>query len=69
MLIPWRSAYDSTWYRPIFPTAKYRDLDPALREERRRAWNRPVTWPAYALLAAGFAIVLPGVRTFFRERQ
>ena len=52
-----------------FPTLKYRDLDPALREERRREWNRPVTWPAYALLAAGIAIVLPGVRTFYRERQ
>jgi ABC-type transport system substrate-binding protein len=52
-----------------FPTLKYRDLDPALREEQRRKWNRPVTWPAYALLAAGIAIVLPGVRTFFRERQ
>lgn len=52
-----------------FPTAKYRDLDPALREQRRRAWNQPVTWPAWALLAAGVAIVLPGVRTFLRERQ
>jgi ABC-type transport system substrate-binding protein len=52
-----------------FPTLKYRDLDPALREQQRREWNRPVTWPAYALLAAGVAIVLPGVRTFFRERQ
>ena len=52
-----------------FPTAKYRDLDPILRERERRAWNQPVTWPAYALLAAALAIVLPGVRTFFRERQ
>ena len=52
-----------------FPTFKYRDLDPDLREKQRREWNRPVTWPAYALLAAGIAIVLPGVRTFFRERQ
>jgi ABC-type transport system substrate-binding protein len=52
-----------------FPTLKYRDLDPALREEQRREWNRPGIWPAYALLAAGIAIVLPGVRTFFRERQ
>ena len=52
-----------------FPTAKYQDLDPALREKQRRAWNQPVTWPVYALLVAGIAIVLPGVRTFLRERQ
>jgi oligopeptide transport system substrate-binding protein len=52
-----------------FPTAKYRDLDPILRARERREWNRPVIWPAYALLAAALAIVLPGVRTFFRERQ
>ncbi len=51
------------------PTDKYRDLDPALRAELRRAWNQPVVWPAYALLAAGIAIVLPGVVTFLRERQ
>jgi ABC-type transport system substrate-binding protein len=52
-----------------FPTAKYRALDPALRERQRQAWNQPLAWPAYALLAAGIAVVLPGVRTFFRERQ
>ncbi|MFQ5418688.1 MAG: ABC transporter substrate-binding protein, partial [Myxococcota bacterium] len=28
------------------PSAKYVDLDPELRRDRRRQWNRPVRWPA-----------------------
>lgn len=35
---------------------KYQRLDPALRAERRRAWNPPVLWPLVlgaALLALG----------------
>jgi ABC-type transport system substrate-binding protein len=52
-----------------FPTAKYRDLDPRLRAERRLAWNRPVRWPAYLLALAGVAIAVPGIATFLRERQ
>jgi ABC-type transport system substrate-binding protein len=51
------------------PTVKYRDLEPELRAVRRAEWNQPVVWPAYALLAFGVAAVIPGVITFFRERQ
>jgi ABC-type oligopeptide transport system substrate-binding subunit len=63
------------WLAPVkpfgmsYPTAKYQDLDPARRAARRAAWNRPVRWPAWALLATAVAVVLPGVRTFLRERQ
>ena len=52
-----------------YPTVKYRDLDAARRAELRAAWNEPVRWPAFALAALGVAIVVPGVRTFLRERQ
>jgi oligopeptide transport system substrate-binding protein len=51
------------------PSVKYRDIDPALRAKRRAEWNRPVVWPAYALLGLGVLIVLPGILTFLRERQ
>jgi ABC-type transport system substrate-binding protein len=51
------------------PTAKYLDLDPARRERMRQAWNHPVTWPAWALLGLGVAVIVPGVRTYLRERQ
>jgi ABC-type transport system substrate-binding protein len=52
-----------------YPTVKYRDLDAPRRAELRAAWNEPVRWPAFALAALGVGIVVPGVRTFLRERQ
>jgi ABC-type transport system substrate-binding protein len=52
-----------------YPQAKYQDIDAALRARLRADWNRPVKWPAYALALIGVAIVIPGVVTFFRERQ
>jgi len=51
------------------PTAKYRDLDPDLRSSRREAWNEPVLWPLAVLIVLSVAITVPGVITFFRERQ
>jgi len=52
-----------------YPQAKYQDVDAALRARLRAEWNRPVTWPAYALALLGLAIVIPGVVTYLRERQ
>ncbi len=63
------------WVAPLkppsmaVPTAKYLDVDPAQRERMRRAWNRPVTWPAWVLLGLAVAVIVPGVRTYLRERQ
>ena len=51
------------------PTLKYRDLDPALRREKRAEWNKPVVWPAYALGLLMAMLIVPGVLTFLRERQ
>jgi ABC-type oligopeptide transport system substrate-binding subunit len=51
------------------PTAKYRDLEPDLRRSRREAWNEPVLWPLAVLIVLSVAITVPGVITFFRERQ
>jgi len=52
-----------------YPATKYVDIDPLDRAQMREAWNEPITWPAYALVALGFGITVPGVVTFFRERQ
>ncbi len=47
------------WYANAKPnlmannTLKYRRVDPVLREQRRREWNRPVLWPIYG----GFGIL------------
>lgn len=51
------------------PTAKYRDIDTETRSALRAAWNEPVRWPAYGLFILGILIVIPGIVTFFKERQ
>ncbi|HEY7741866.1 MAG TPA: ABC transporter substrate-binding protein [Burkholderiales bacterium] len=49
---------------------KYQRIDPALRTERRREWNQPVVWPAFALVAVVGLSLVPAVRTYRRrERQ
>ena len=42
---------------------------PALGPSRRKEWNRPLRWPAYALVLIGAVVIVPGVITFLRERQ
>ncbi|MGI9591290.1 MAG: ABC transporter substrate-binding protein [Myxococcota bacterium] len=51
------------------PQGKYMDVDTELRSRQRLAWNKPITWPAWALGGVAVAVVLPGILTFFRERQ
>jgi ABC-type transport system substrate-binding protein len=51
------------------PSAKYADVDPALRKRLREEWNRPVVWPAYAIAGLVVVLVVPGIVTFLRERQ
>ena len=51
------------------PTFKYRDIDPGVRESERTARNEPVIWPAVALGVLLVALIVPGVVTYFRERQ
>ncbi|MEM7412523.1 MAG: ABC transporter substrate-binding protein [Myxococcota bacterium] len=51
------------------PASKYMDLDPRSRAELRRGWNAPIRWPAWALGIGVVAVAVPGIITFFRERQ
>ncbi len=50
-------------------TLKYADIDPALRRQKRQEWNRPVMWPAYLLGFLALLVVVPGVRSYLKERQ
>ncbi len=52
-----------------FPMVKYRGLDVAERAARREAWNEPLVWPVWVLLVGLVAAAVPGVVTFYRERQ
>ena len=47
---------------------KYQRIDVALREARRRDWNRPVLWPLVAFALALAALLVPAVRAY-RLRQ
>jgi ABC-type transport system substrate-binding protein len=51
------------------PTTKYHDVNPELRAELRATWNEPVLWPAFALIGVFAMLVVPGVITFYKERQ
>ncbi len=53
----------------VAPIDKYLDVDPAERARLQRIWNEPIVWPAWLLGGATVAALLPGVVTFFRERQ
>lgn len=79
---PWIELYHSeayslfhSWLHHVKPAGlsiqltKYRALDPKQRTEKRRAWNEPILWPLFVLLGAVVVLIIPGVLTFFRERQ
>ncbi len=50
-----------------YNTLQYVRLDTDLREELRRRWNQPVTWPLYAAAALVIALLLPGVLAYRRR--
>jgi ABC-type transport system substrate-binding protein len=52
-----------------FSVDKYRRIDPARRAEKRRDWNQPIRWPAYALAGLAAVVVIPGIVTWRRERS
>ena len=51
------------------PVFKYYDVDPAMRAERRRAWNRPVRWPAWVLTGGAALLLGFGIAGYRRERS
>lgn len=64
------------WYYNAKPnlmahnTMMYRRIDPALREQRRAEWNRPVLWPLGLLLLVFVLSLLPAILVYRRkERQ
>ncbi len=52
-----------------YPASKYQDIDAPQRTVLRTGWNDPVVWPAWGLGGLAVVLVIPGVVTFFRERQ
>jgi len=50
-------------------TLKYQRLDPALREQQRRAWNEPVLWPLAAGCGVLLAFTVPSVVAYRRRER
>jgi hypothetical protein len=63
------------WYRNAKPmtfggnTLKYKRIDPALREQRRVAWNQPVTTPLWIALGVIVLGAIPATITLYRRRH
>jgi oligopeptide transport system substrate-binding protein len=47
--------------------AKYARLDPKLREQKRREWNKPVIWPLFAIVGLLALLCLPLVIHYWRK--
>ena len=50
-------------------TLKYRRIDPALRETRRKQWNQPVLWPIALALGGLVALIAPAVIAWRRHER
>lgn len=50
-------------------TLKYRRIDPQLRTQLRREWNRPVIWPLWALLAVLALGAVPAIVAYWRKEH
>jgi len=48
---------------------KYQRLDVALREAKRREWNRPVVWPIVVVLALVALVVVPAIVGYRRRER
>jgi ABC-type transport system substrate-binding protein len=63
------------WYhntKPMFfgrNSLKYKRIDPQLREERRAAWNQPVTTPLWVALGVVVLSALPATLSIYRRER
>ena len=64
-----------SWYNNSKPnlmannTLKYKRIEPGERANKRDAWNTPVTWPLYAMLALFVIGILPGIISYRRKEH
>jgi len=64
-----------SWYNNSKPnlmannTLKYKRIEPVERANKRDAWNTPVTWPLYAMLAVFVIGILPGIISYRRKEH
>lgn len=63
------------WYKNVKPnlmannTMKYKRIDAYAREQMRQAWNQPLVWPLYILLAVLVIAVIPAIRGYQKRER
>lgn len=50
-------------------TLKYKRIDPALRAEKRAAWNDPVLWPIWLVVGLLVLSLIPAIQTYRRAQR
>ena len=50
-------------------TLKYRRIEPALREQQRKAWNQPLVWPLSLIVLVLIASVVPAIIVYRRHEN
>ena len=79
---PWLSAWhplsyilNNQWVENTKPhgiskaVLKYFAVDPQLRQQSQRQWNRPVLWPLIIVAAIVLLLAIPGIRAYRRRQQ
>ena len=51
-----------------YNTMKFLRIDPTVRRQMRRQWNRPIYWPSIAIVLALIVMTLPAIRVVRRTR-
>ncbi|MBI5450577.1 MAG: ABC transporter substrate-binding protein [Gammaproteobacteria bacterium] len=68
-------ALSHRWYHNSKPnlmannTLKYVRIDPGLRSELRRQWNRPVVWPVWVMVAGVLLLIVPALIAYRRRER
>lgn len=76
--LPWMAAYYPTliglrqqWVGPTKPnpiarnTYKYISIDPVLRKKYRQAWNQPILWPIWGIVAGIVLFCIPAIGLYY----
>jgi len=63
------------WYKNVKPnlmannTMKYKRIDAHVRDQMREAWNQPLVWPLYILLALFVIAFIPAIRGYQKRER
>ncbi len=74
-LHPKQFALTHAWYFNSKPnlmannSLKYKRIDPALRDAKRKQWNPPVVWPIWLIIIGLLLATLPAVVAYWRKEH